>query len=1199
MRHAPTTLYIDTEFIKRQSLRFDKPAFNNLKEKFVRKGLRLLVPEIMERELLRHFQREAKDAAGKLINAHKNYPVDKLGLAEIPSERKIQSRCREEMESQWSEFMDHFVVENLPIVGDMEEVVNWYFEILPPFSANKKDKEFPDAMIISALDHYHKYKHANIAVISGDKDFQGACVSRSHLIHYKDLCTYIKEFQPELSKERMPPGDIDPTKPIIPITTEDLTAIKFILGQGDSTTSIEVERVMDLLQKRGASYDYFFTNADHPVWIDHLDERGYFDDPPDVNKTIKGNIYNTWWPPIDYLIRVFDRTPEKVLDILSKLPDTNNYWVLESILKIVLRHDSAATVLRFSKFITSYIDNYTRGEGYIISLLKKPFIFDQPLSEITPALLLKIIEFRKDSRKNETEPLQNDYAEDWGLGLKPMPRFDEWAYREILEEGVCHLAKRKPYQVASILIDAVASMTRLGMHKQELDAVMNEDYSEIWCPKLNITNSNYQDIRGILLQTLTYACEQVYYQVPESVDALDQALRNRPWTVFLRLRQHLYSTYPNDQTLPWIREQILSHGEYSRLEHHYEFQLMVRKASEHFGHRLLSEGEKREIFDNILIGPSKEDYLYMAQGRFSHEAFQKRQRYFHLKQLRPFATLLTGDVRSYFNKLKDESDADDVTDDSYLAVRFKESTQFPQQTSPKYIEELETFTDEDLISYLNEWEWGQEHLDDDWFHEISIHGLAKVFQSLFKEKIMPDGNRLKFWMINQNRITRPIYVTAILNAIIESVKEKNFNNFDHWICFCEWVLSHPDSFRLERQPEPFEESRDHPDWNRSRRAVVDFIETCVNKDVGVSVVERDGLGKLLQKVCNQPDHRLDDNLPTLLNQNDPITEAINNTRSHALDTLVKFGLWIKHDSSEDSLPEVTGILSQRMADDAEFPLTRPEHVILAMHFENLYWLNSGWATGHREKLFPIENETIWWDAFGTYIRFNQSYIPVFEALRNEFQYAIENIKLSAKSDNKRVLVNRLGQHLFTYYLWKAYPLQGNESLLESFYSKTSDHRARWRDLFDYVGRSLMMSGKNLDKNLMERIVDFFDWRYQQKEQMELSKFTFWLNAEGLDPDWRLESYLKILDLGQVNANEIHQQVRYLTKYLPEHLALVMKCLVKATSFDELETETQIYFPANEIKAILKAGIDSESKEIRQNADSAKENLLRSGRLEFL
>ena len=420
MRHVPTSLYIDTNIFVGNHLRFDTKSFTALKETFSPKGLRLLVPEIMERELLRHFHRKAVEAAGQIIEAHTNYPANELALVELPPQQEIETKCLEEMKNQWSEFMEYFVVEKLPIVGNLEEVVDWYFEICPPFleKPKSKQKEFPDAFIISALDHYHKQHHANIAVISADGDFRQACASRNYFRHFHDLNKYTKAFQPELSGKERLPGDIDLTKPI---ATEDLTELKAILARGSQVTQIEIKRVMKLIEGRGSNYDYFFQNASDTVWLHPLSDNGYFDNPPDATETTEGYIDVPWWPPLDYLIRIFDAAPADVMDIISEIPDTENFRILEGIFQIVLKAESADAVLRFSRFITFYIENCRWGQDHIINFLNKSYIFDSQISEFTPALLLKIVEFRKDPREQQKELWHKDDPEALDTLLVPAP----------------------------------------------------------------------------------------------------------------------------------------------------------------------------------------------------------------------------------------------------------------------------------------------------------------------------------------------------------------------------------------------------------------------------------------------------------------------------------------------------------------------------------------------------------------------------------------------------------------------------------------------------------------------------------------------------------------------------------------------------------------------------------------------------------
>jgi hypothetical protein len=265
---------------------------------------------------------------------------------------------------------------------------------------------------------------------------------------------------------------------------------------------------------------------------------------------------------------------------------------------------------------------------------------------------------------------------------------------------------------------------------------------------------------------------------------------------------------------------------------------------------------------------------------------------------------------------------------------------------------------------------------------------------------------------------------------------------------------------------------------------------------------------------------------------------------------------------------------------------------------NLCALSQDWAAKQREIFFPKENKAIWRDAFGNYIRFNRPVKLTFEILLGEFEYAIENLNtLVTEKDNDKELVDRLGQHLFTYYLWEAYPLSGDKSLLERFYDKTNDDRKRWALLFDHVGRSLRNSGRHLGKALTDQVIAFFDWRFEAAEPLELQEFSFWLEAECFDPDWRLQSYSKILDLIRGEDVGLSLQVSALNKLLPDHLALVVECFAKIT--DAIDQGTQMYISANEAKPILKAGLNAEDPQVCENAKRARENLLKLGRFDYL
>ena len=1208
MRHVPTSLYIDTEVFNRNGLRLDTSEFRLLKETFVKGGLRLLIPKMMERELFRHYGAKAKETAEKLARAHRAHPVEYLSLADLPTQEELEEMCRNELRRQWEEFKGHFVVEQLPLVGSLEDVVNWYFSIRAPFT-KKKPKEFPDAFILSALEHYHQEHKASIAVVSADGDFSKARMRRPYIEYYENLEKYVEAFKPALTSDDLISEPIDPTQPIV---TEDLTEIKAILGRGSNVTPIEVGRALKLLRSRGENYRYFFLNSNDPIWLDRLEQEGYFKDPPNVVVSADGHVQYPFWPELQYLKNVCKEAPEEVIQLVLQLPAVDNPRVYESILDMALELDGEQSARLKPRML-----EYARLERQFLAFQYSELLAHWTAEDQTEAALElanMLVQFAPDPQAEEKQRQRREIHEDQATSVKdqmasmmavlnPAPRFND-NYQEILNEGVRPLAEREPYRVALMLMDATATMIRLGKHEEDLESGTSVDLLESRCPRLNQPRHDYPDSRETLVHTLTDACEKVYEQASEAIEALDNALRNQRWDVFKRLRQHLYALHPSEQTRPWIRELILAHGDYAKRKHRYEFQRMIRLACEHFGVELLTEDERTRIFDRILSGPSRDDFREWMGEQFTETDFERRRRYFHRQQLRPFATVLFGKYAGYFQELKDDETAEEITDASYWPVSESEEGGIVISRSPRSLDELSKLPDEELLDYINEWQDTQ--LDRaDGLTWITIDALSGAFQTVFKDSIIPNAGRLSFWIENRDNIHRPIYVRAMIDAMQENVKAKNFDKLDEWFPFCEWVLLHPDSEFEEgvRSGLFRDESPESPNWHSSRRAVCEFIGACLKPDVDVPLLFRGQLQRLLEMLCTQSDWRLDHDRRTLLDRDNPFAEAINTTRGRALENLVNFGLWVRRHDDRADVPEVKAILEKRFGSEAEFPLTIPEYAMLGRFYSWIFGLDGTWATARKSVFFPRNHMPAWREAFGNYLRWSRPYEPIYDGLFDNFEFALEHLDcLKQQMDSaQRSADDFLGQHLFTYYLWNVYPLKGDHSLIERFYLKTEGERKHWARLFGHIGSTLRNTGKHLDEGLKDRIVTFFEWRLETGDPSELQEFVFWLEAECLDAEWRLNAYSRILDLlrslgvdpwTDQSAHTSSHAIDSMREMLPMYAGGVVECFAKL--IDSMPESGVIYVGTDDAKAILKAGLDHDDESVRENALQARESLLKRG-----
>ena len=975
---------------------------------------------------------------------------------------------------------------------------------------------------------------------------------------------------------------------LAPITAQDQQEIQTILSLPDKSES-DVERIFSLIERSGANLVFFFkqiSEAADVTWLPVLKKRGYFAHPPNVQLIDEDSVIFPFWWPIHYLAKISNQAPDEVIELVENLPPVNNPLIYNGILEIALQLPADRSARLKPKILKSVNIEYQSRIHKYADLLAHWVKENQ----ISAALELSkiLISFTPDPESREKRKRRKENLMDLRTALYPSPRINNpWEYSEIMTNGVYPLAESKPYEVARFLVYAVSNMYRMRMHQDTPDKA--QDFSDIWYPCLQHgPDKSYDDPDKTLVYGLTFACEKVFEKSQEAIADLDKLLRKQNWKIFKRLRQHLYAQYPNEETKPWIRELILEREGYDQSQHSYEFQQMIRASCDHFQEELLTKEERTRIFDVILGGPSKEEFREWLGEKFTEERFQKHQHYFHRRQFAPFAPVLFGEYKAYFQVLENEAD-DPVSDEDYPPYEVESG--WVSNRSPRSSEDLANLTDEDLLAYINTWEKEDEFSESDPFVKVNIEALADAFQTFFRESIIPDVNRLGFWIDNRELIERPIYVRMMINAMQEHVKKKNFDHLEQWLTFSEWILTHPDR-EYEGDHRANEESREDPDWSSIRRAASDFIRTCLEKDVEVPIVARGQLAKILQTLCTQFDSRLDRHLNPIDPRIDPLTEGINSTRGRALEDLIKFGFWLRRYDSACEVPELTTILEKRVVQENGVPrLTLPEYAILGANYPQIVNLNKTWAIKHKSDFFPQNVLPEWVAAFESLVGYSKSSITAFKILQEDFNFALQHLSdFRSRKPFGEEPINVLGEHLFTYYLWDQYPLEGDGSLIEQYYQRTDNSPEYWGNLFNYIGRRLLNGGEDLDQNLKEKTIKFCEWRIDQKEPTELRHFTFWLQAECLDAGWRLSAYSKALDVCEVEDWGFH--FKTLCEMLPNHTAEVVECFFKLT---ERIKKDNLYIQTEEAKTILKAGRESNDEDTRHMAKLSLDNLLKSGR----
>ena len=360
---------------------------------------------------------------------------------------------------------------------------------------------------------------------------------------------------------------------LAPITAQDQHEIQSILKRSDRSES-DVERMLLLIERRGANFAFFFSHVTDTAWMPVLKERGYFVQPPKVELIDDGRIISPFWLPLLYLKRVSVTDSCLVVNTILNFQNTDNPRILHEVSEIALKVEPIEQSLRLKDWVLKYVQapDPLSDSDLIEKLMNRWASASTDAPDAALELMKVAVSFKPDPKLQDKLARRKAEREEVTTMLDPQPRFGEWEYQEILEKGVRPLSEKRPYQTARLLINATATMIRFQFHQDELERVGSKDHSNIWCRRVNESSRDYQDSKEDLVLALTFACEKVYEKAPESVSPLEHALRNQHWDIFTRIRQHLYALHLTEQTKPWIREMILAHEDYGKWQHHFEFQ---------------------------------------------------------------------------------------------------------------------------------------------------------------------------------------------------------------------------------------------------------------------------------------------------------------------------------------------------------------------------------------------------------------------------------------------------------------------------------------------------------------------------------------------------------------------------------------------------------------------------------------------------
>ena len=206
---ADGTIYaitIDTSVFGAFGFNFSNPALMALSQ-FKIKSTKLVISDVVVREVKRHIQRSAKKSQENLKKAILEQSKcwnQSIELSKLPSELALTNDPGTVANLIVDEFLATVGAETLPVGAHRdisEELLSRYFNAHPPFvKEGKKKNEFPDGFALLSLEAIAKQKKKIILCISRDNDWKTFSDESDHLVCFNDLSVGLSYFNDARSR---------------------------------------------------------------------------------------------------------------------------------------------------------------------------------------------------------------------------------------------------------------------------------------------------------------------------------------------------------------------------------------------------------------------------------------------------------------------------------------------------------------------------------------------------------------------------------------------------------------------------------------------------------------------------------------------------------------------------------------------------------------------------------------------------------------------------------------------------------------------------------------------------------------------------------------------------------------------------------------------------------------------------------------
>jgi len=849
-------------------------------------------------------------------------------------------------------------------------------------------------------------------------------------------------------------------------------------------TDTQVDRALELIQKSGGNYEYFFEKLSSPSWIEPLAKRGRFDHPPGIERI--GNMYRfPPWPEGEYLLRMADVAPEEVAAAIKPVCFASDNHIVHRLLVETTRklppalaRDLALQEAAWVREQDSLIPLYPEKAAALVEHLATG---GEPGAALELASAILEVRAPKGTRKGTPSEAEDGGTIDW----------TQLFLRTVTEP--------LSLSIPDGFLDALAeNLNRAVTIHSSNQQDKSDDYSTIWRPHLE-HSSHYEALNesvSALIGTIKFLCSQPV----DHTQQILRALQPYTWPIFDRMRA--FTLLHGAHADPDLVARFLNEPHrYARAPGNPEFTELLKKQASALPKDVLAE-----ILERIDRGPDPASYAYHLQHRVPPENVELETTViierWQLNWLHPLAAVLDEAHARELNRLLEKYEAP--------RPRFRSGgVRQLQDHSPTDLESFRGMSTEALVKYLKEWTPPSTGLP---FEQPSRAGVANTLREWVADDPQHAGDALESFLTTE---LDPTYVTGLLDAFAGALKTEQ--PFDVYAVAraAQWVAENTDALT----------EVDRGGWNRvatwnwAHMSAARFLSDLFLEEKRLDLTRADELFPAAYAVCFLPRPTVEDEAEYKKEPSRYTSFALNTPRPVGVEAMIRYGRWIKLAAPEAEftqarLAPVFAILEQKL-DAAQEPSAAVREMF-GMQFRTVAWLGLEWFLSVIPKLFPgkdgtKEEKTLDRFAWSSYLQYCGPVGETLPATRKRYLMAIKALPKgdATVGENDRTLAS----HLMQYYAHGVIEL--DDELLVQFFASASI-KLRAQAVGD-IGWNLIHEGAVLSPEIQARFMHLWESRMEllktgsKEEAEELATFGWWLACSKFPDEWAIEQALPILE----------------------------------------------------------------------------------------